>query len=119
MAGIFAWGLVAGMAMMQSGLTLWQALGMTSAASLGRRLCRHAGPLGGDDSAGGQCGGAGRRDRGRRGGGGHDHGLSYKLGLLLALLAGIGAILFFLATSHLLDTIVAGMALFTALRLFL
>ena len=29
MPGIFAWGLVAGMAMMQSGLTLWQALGMT------------------------------------------------------------------------------------------
>ena len=29
MPGIFAWGVVAGMAMMQSGLTLWQALGMT------------------------------------------------------------------------------------------
>ena len=29
MPGILAWGLVAGMAMMQSGLTLWQALGMT------------------------------------------------------------------------------------------
>lgn len=29
MPGIFAWGLVAGMAMMQSGLSLWQALGMT------------------------------------------------------------------------------------------
>lgn len=29
MPGIFAWGLVTGMAMMKSGLTLWQALGMT------------------------------------------------------------------------------------------
>lgn len=29
MPGIFAWGLVAGMAMAQSGMTLWQALGMT------------------------------------------------------------------------------------------
>jgi predicted branched-subunit amino acid permease len=29
MPGIFAWGMVAGMAMMQSGLTLWQAIGMT------------------------------------------------------------------------------------------
>jgi predicted branched-subunit amino acid permease len=29
MAGIFAWGLVAGMAMIKSGLTIWQALGMT------------------------------------------------------------------------------------------
>ncbi|MDB5760292.1 MAG: AzlD protein [Burkholderia sp.] len=35
------------------------------------------------------------------------------------LLAGIGATLFFLATRHLLGTIVAGMALFTAFRLFL
>lgn len=29
MPGIFAWGMVTGMAMMKSGLTLWQALGMT------------------------------------------------------------------------------------------
>jgi predicted branched-subunit amino acid permease len=29
MPGIFAWGLVAGMAMVKSGLTVWQALGMT------------------------------------------------------------------------------------------
>lgn len=29
MPGIFAWGLVSGMAMVKSGLTLWQALGMT------------------------------------------------------------------------------------------
>jgi predicted branched-subunit amino acid permease len=29
MPGIFAWGLVTGMAMMKSGLTIWQALGMT------------------------------------------------------------------------------------------
>jgi predicted branched-subunit amino acid permease len=29
MLGIFAWGLVTGMAMVKSGLTLWQALGMT------------------------------------------------------------------------------------------
>jgi 4-azaleucine resistance transporter AzlC len=29
MPGIFAWAIVAGMAMMQSGLTLWQALGMS------------------------------------------------------------------------------------------
>jgi len=29
MPGILAWGVVAGMAMMQSGLTLWQAIGMT------------------------------------------------------------------------------------------
>lgn len=29
MAGIFAWGMVTGMAMVKSGLTLWQALGMT------------------------------------------------------------------------------------------
>ena len=29
MPGIFAWGVVTGMAMMQSGLSLWQALGMT------------------------------------------------------------------------------------------
>ncbi|TFW04741.1 branched-chain amino acid ABC transporter permease [Oxalobacteraceae bacterium OM1] len=29
MAGIFAWGMVTGMAMMKSGLTIWQALGMT------------------------------------------------------------------------------------------
>jgi len=29
MPGIFAWGLVSGMAMLKSGLTLWQALGMT------------------------------------------------------------------------------------------
>ena len=29
MPGIFAWGLVAGMAMVKSGLTLWQALGMS------------------------------------------------------------------------------------------
>jgi predicted branched-subunit amino acid permease len=29
MPGIFAWGLVSGMAMMKSGLTLWQAIGMT------------------------------------------------------------------------------------------
>lgn len=29
MPGIFAWGLVTGMAMVKSGLTLWQALGMT------------------------------------------------------------------------------------------
>jgi branched-subunit amino acid transport protein len=35
------------------------------------------------------------------------------------LLAGIVATLFFLATRHLLGTIVAGMALFTALRIFL
>lgn len=35
------------------------------------------------------------------------------------LLAGIGATLFFLATRHLLGTILAGMAMFTALRLFL
>lgn len=35
------------------------------------------------------------------------------------LLAGVGATLFFLATRHLLGTIVAGMALFTAFRLFL
>lgn len=35
------------------------------------------------------------------------------------LLAGIGAAVFFLATRHLLGTIVAGMALFTAFRLFL
>ena len=35
------------------------------------------------------------------------------------LLAGIGATLFFLATRHLLGTILAGMALFTAFRLFL
>lgn len=34
------------------------------------------------------------------------------------LLAGIGATLFFLATRHLLGTILAGMAMFTALRLF-
>lgn len=33
------------------------------------------------------------------------------------LMAGIGAVLFFLATRHLLGTIVAGMALFTILRL--
>ena len=35
------------------------------------------------------------------------------------LLAGIGAALFFLATRHLLGTILVGMALFTAFRLFL
>lgn len=35
------------------------------------------------------------------------------------LLAGIGATGFFLATRHLLGTIVVGMALFTGLRLFL
>ena len=35
------------------------------------------------------------------------------------LLAGIGATVFFLATRHLLGTILAGMALFTAFRLFL
>lgn len=35
------------------------------------------------------------------------------------LLAGIGAALFFLATRHLLGTIVAGMALYTMLRLAL
>ncbi|TFW04740.1 AzlD domain-containing protein [Oxalobacteraceae bacterium OM1] len=35
------------------------------------------------------------------------------------LLAGIGATLFFLATRHLLGTIIAGMALFTILRLTL
>jgi branched-subunit amino acid transport protein len=35
------------------------------------------------------------------------------------LLAGIGAIVFFLATRHLLGTIVAGMGLYTVLRLFL
>ncbi|SMP44417.1 AzlD domain-containing protein [Noviherbaspirillum suwonense] len=35
------------------------------------------------------------------------------------LLAGIGATLFFLATRHLLGTIVAGMALFSAFRLLL
>ncbi|MET0963561.1 MAG: AzlD domain-containing protein [Noviherbaspirillum sp.] len=35
------------------------------------------------------------------------------------LLAGMGATLFFLATRHLLGTIVAGMALFTVLRLYL
>lgn len=35
------------------------------------------------------------------------------------LLAGVGATLFFLATRHLLGTIVAGMALFTVLRHFL
>jgi branched-subunit amino acid transport protein len=35
------------------------------------------------------------------------------------LLAGMGATLFFLATRHLLGTIVAGMALFTAFRIFL
>lgn len=35
------------------------------------------------------------------------------------LLAGIGATLFFLVTRHMLGTIVAGMALFTVLRLFL
>jgi predicted branched-subunit amino acid permease len=29
MPGIFAWGMVTGMAMMKSGLTIWQALGMT------------------------------------------------------------------------------------------
>jgi predicted branched-subunit amino acid permease len=29
MPGIFAWGMVTGMAMMKSGLTLWQAIGMT------------------------------------------------------------------------------------------
>ena len=29
MPGIFAWGMVAGMAMVKSGLTLWQAIGMT------------------------------------------------------------------------------------------
>lgn len=34
------------------------------------------------------------------------------------LLAGAGATLFFLATRHLLGTIVVGMALFTALRIF-
>ena len=28
MPGIFAWGVVSGMAMVKSGLTLWQALGM-------------------------------------------------------------------------------------------
>jgi branched-subunit amino acid transport protein len=35
------------------------------------------------------------------------------------LLAGVGATLFFLATRHLLGTIVAGMTLFTVLRHFL
>lgn len=35
------------------------------------------------------------------------------------LLAGIGATLFFLATRHLLGTIVAGMALYTGFRLML
>ena len=35
------------------------------------------------------------------------------------LLAGVGATLFFLATRHMLGTIVAGMILFTVLRLFL
>ena len=34
------------------------------------------------------------------------------------LLAGAGATLFFLATRHLLGTIVVGMALFTAIRMF-
>jgi branched-subunit amino acid transport protein len=34
------------------------------------------------------------------------------------LLAGVGATLFFLATRHLLGTIVVGMALFTAIRIF-
>ncbi|HEX8885138.1 MAG TPA: AzlD domain-containing protein [Noviherbaspirillum sp.] len=34
------------------------------------------------------------------------------------LLAGAGATLFFLATRHLLGTIVVGMALFTAIRIF-
>src|SRR5215210_2288581 len=29
MPGIFAWGMVAGMAMVKSGLTIWQALGMS------------------------------------------------------------------------------------------
>jgi branched-subunit amino acid transport protein len=35
------------------------------------------------------------------------------------LMAGIGATLFFLATRHLLGTIIAGMALFTVFRQFL
>lgn len=35
MPGIFAWGMVTGMAMMKSGLTLWQALGMTFLAFAG------------------------------------------------------------------------------------
>jgi predicted branched-subunit amino acid permease len=35
MPGIFAWGMVTGMAMMKSGLTLWQALGMTLAVFAG------------------------------------------------------------------------------------
>lgn len=35
------------------------------------------------------------------------------------LLAGIGATVFFLATRHLLGTIIVGMALFTAFRLWL
>jgi branched-subunit amino acid transport protein len=35
------------------------------------------------------------------------------------LLAGIGAAVFFLATRHLLGTIVSGMVLYTALRLYL
>jgi branched-subunit amino acid transport protein len=35
------------------------------------------------------------------------------------LLAGIGATLFFVATRHLLGTILAGMALYSALRLVL
>ena len=34
------------------------------------------------------------------------------------LLAGVGATLFFLSTRHLLGTIVVGMALFTAIRIF-
>ncbi|SNS38505.1 Predicted branched-chain amino acid permease (azaleucine resistance) [Noviherbaspirillum humi] len=35
MPGIFAWGMVTGMAMVKSGLTLWQALGMTFAVFAG------------------------------------------------------------------------------------